>query len=101
MKLAHKVTPSPYMVKGLICTPPVENSNPSGVALAGADGQGVCALTRSNPRFLHGLPADYTEAEFSEYSMLIFERERLAALLDFRRDWPLLAGRLSAMRAAA
>jgi hypothetical protein len=65
----------------VFCTPPVENSNPSGVALAGADGQGVC------PQFT-------TVTVPSSHVLTL-------AVLQFRRDWPFLAGRLSAMRAAA
>jgi hypothetical protein len=81
MKHSYKVTPLPYMGIGSVCTPPAENSNPSGVALAGADGQGVCAqfVTVTVP---------------SSHVLTL-------AVLQFRRDWPLLAGRLSAMRAAA
>lgn len=33
----------------------------------------------TNPRFAHGLPLDYTEEEFREYSMLIYQREQEAA----------------------
>ena len=39
------VNDSGRVYRRALCTPPVENSDPAGVALGGNDGQGVCALS--------------------------------------------------------